>query len=100
MDDFMGYILEHHMLGVLLDFKKYSDEKQNQLDILNEIYHRCSPRLIPALVTQVFEICSGNSELIYRATKSLLKLPRMAVYSPALKQMSQKHTAHLRREMI
>jgi hypothetical protein len=100
MDDFMGYILEHHMLAVLLDFKKMSEEKQTQLDILSEIYHRCSPRLIPALVAQVFEICNDNSELIYRATKSLLKLPKMAVYSPTLDQMSKKHQAHRRREMI
>jgi hypothetical protein len=91
MDDFMGYILEHHMLAVLLDFKKMSDEKKRNIDILSEIYHRCSLRLIPDLVTQVFEICNGNSELIYRATKSLLKLPSMTKDSPALNQMSKKH---------
>jgi hypothetical protein len=99
MDDFLGYILEHHMLSVLLDFKKMPGDKQTQLDILSEIYHRCSPRLIPALVAQVFEICDENSDLMYRATKSLLKLPKMAVYSPSLEQMSQKHQAHRRREM-
>ncbi len=87
----MGYILEHHMLAVLLDFKKMSDEKQTQVKILSEIYHRCSPRLIPSLVTQVFEICNGNSDLIYRATKSLLKVPKMGEYSVAINQMSHKH---------
>jgi hypothetical protein len=30
MDEFMGYILEHHMLAVLLDFKKMSEDKQAQ----------------------------------------------------------------------
>jgi hypothetical protein len=79
------------MLAVLLDFKKMSDEKKRNIDILSEIYHRCSLRLIPDLVTQVFEICNGNSELIYRATKSLLKLPSMTKDSPALNQMSKKH---------
>ena len=59
-----------------------------------------SPRSIPALVTQVFEICNENSELLYRATKTLLKFPKMAVYSYSVEQMSQKDQAHRSREIV
>ncbi len=89
------------MLRFILDFKlKYDDEKLVQVDILSELYHRCSPSLIPALVTQTLELCSASSDLMYKATKSLLKMPKMAIYSPACAQMSHKHHSHRRREML
>ena len=51
MDKFLSYILENQMIRILLDFKKgYKEEKQVQIDILSELYHRCSPPLISKLV--------------------------------------------------
>lgn len=72
------------MLKFLLDFKEgYKEDKQEQLDILSELYHRCSPKLVPVLVTKTLELCSSSSDLTYKATKTLLKMPKMGTYSPA-----------------
>jgi len=46
------------------------------------------------------ELCKVESDLTYKATKSLLKLPKLAIYSPSCKQLSQMHAAHRRREMM
>ena len=53
--------------------KQYKEAKQNNLDLLRIVYHKCSAEIIPEFIKQLYSLCNSDDQY-FRLTKIFMKI--------------------------